>query len=96
MNFIVIPARAQCIKCSNIQETGRDYCSACGASFIFGKPDAWERFIYQDESGLEFIRKMMEESPGKVIKTEYPCMWDNVPPGQAMGMVCNCPKCAIT
>ena len=46
MNFTIIPARIQCTRCSNIQETGQDHCSACGASFVFDKSDAWEQQKY--------------------------------------------------
>ena len=77
MNYVVIPARVQCTKCNNIQETARSSCVACGISFIFGDPNPWK-------------------SDALTTPTPSKCMWDNIPPGQLMGIVCNCPKCIIT
>jgi len=33
---------------------------------------------------------MMEEKP-----LSQGCLWDDVKPGQLMGMVCTCPRCAV-
>ena len=96
MNFKIIPARAVCIRCSHSQPLNGDHCTGCGASFIFGKQDAWKPQIYKarpkDETGLEFLKSMMETTESKLFNMR--CMWEDVKPGTPMGMVCPCPRCS--
>lgn len=70
---------------------GSDHCPACGASFILGKPDKWS-----SEPLTDSIRDL--KLSDIMINTLPPskCLWDGVPPGQPMGMVCTCPKCTVT
>lgn len=78
MNHTIIPAKAACTRCNYQQQVGLDYCGGCGASFVFGKQDAWKNTPLQD-AGFQ--------------KSSIKCMWEGVPPGTVMGMVCPCPKC---
>ena len=41
-NCTYIPARKRCNKCNYICGVDEDHCRGCGASFVFGRPDAWE------------------------------------------------------
>ena len=104
MNYTIIPAKAVCTKCNYEQPIHADHCKSCGISFVFGKKDAWQQDTFQQivktyettlpvqDSGLEYVKHMMAQKEDKLGPMR--CMWDNVPPGQAMGMVCPCPKCS--
>ena len=41
MNYTVISPKIACNICSHIQWADAKHCSSCGASFVWGQPDAW-------------------------------------------------------
>ena len=80
MNYTVLPQRKICNKCDHIQSVDEDHCYGCGASFVFVVNDAWKTM----------------PMTSYLTKEDIPCMFDNIKPGIATGLVCNCPKCAAT
>ena len=59
MNYTVISPKIICNICSHQQWADAKHCSACGVSFVFGEPNAWERptftsnTTYQEDSESE-------------------------------------------
>lgn len=89
MNYVKIPAKLKCTRCGNFTHEGGKYCPGCGVSFVLGQPDKWV-----DEPLSKLLDSL--DISNIVYKDDSKCLWDDVPPGQPMGMVCSCPKCAIT
>ena len=80
MNYTIIPSKKSCNRCSNIGSIDAKYCSACGASFVFGKPDEWQQQV--------FTNNPYEH---KCLREEF--MKSN-PDVKVMGLSCSCPKCS--
>lgn len=80
MNFRKLKPQIICEKCNHIQDEDREYCSACGVSFVFGKPDGWESKPYTVFPSHEVAQQ--------------PCLHDLTEPGHAQGISCPCPRCS--
>ena len=46
MNYSIVSPKIVCNQCSHEQWADAKHCSACGISFVWGEPNAWERKVY--------------------------------------------------
>lgn len=83
-----------CDACDTVQRLDNFECDGCGVYFN-STDKVTEDIDYlplrEDVPVLDSLQDLIHKY--KDIPRAR-CMWDNVPPGQVMGMVCPCPKCS--
>ncbi len=56
MNYSVVNPKIVCNRCNHVQWADANHCSACGISFVFGEPDAWETQVFtSDKTTLDHM-----------------------------------------
>lgn len=85
MNYTLVPARKSCNQCGNINDIKAEHCSACGKSFVFGKPDAWKQEVYV---GIKNYR--IDPEPNIPIQV---CLKEAYGEYTQIGKMCTCQEC---